>query len=153
MRSRLSLFGMFVVAALVPYGPVFGDDMVDSAQSGPTLSEAAPATLYIFNVSGPTLFASNQEITDNGNLIASLPRMTYKQTSISPGEHEFRFKAFPQGKRVAKLTAEAGKTYYLLVGYSPARSWAFPLAGDSMVIKLVGEDEANLAKQETKKVE
>ena len=114
-----------------------------SAEIPPAAEEVAEsATLVVMNISGPTLVSSNQEITDNGSEIASLPRRTYKTLPIGAGHHEFRFKAFPQGKRVATLEAESGKTYYLVVGYSPGRSWAFPFGGDPMTIKIVGQDEA-----------
>lgn len=108
----------------------------------PGREEAAEATLYVLNVSGPTLFASSQDITDNGAALVSLPRNTYQRVRIPPGAHEFRFKAFPQGRRVARLEAQAGQTYYLVVGYNPGTSWAFPLAGDPMLIQLVAEDVA-----------
>lgn len=111
-------------------------------------TSASVAQLYVLNVSGPTLFASNQDITDNGSALVSLPRMRYQRVEIAVGAHEFRFKDFPTGKRVARLDAEAGQTYYLVVGYSPARSWAFALAGDSMMIRLVSEAEAVQAMQE-----
>ena len=100
------------------------------------------ALLYVLNISGPTLLSSNQDITDNGRDLVSLPRNTFKRLGIAPGPHEFRFKPFPQGKRLAVLEAQAGRTYYLVVGYSPGKSWAFPLAGDPMTITLVNEEAA-----------
>jgi hypothetical protein len=100
------------------------------------------AVLYIVNDSGPTLMSSNQDITDNGEQIASLPRQTYVKLDIAGGHHEFRFKPFPQGKRVATLDAQAGQIYYLLVGYSPGRSWGFPFGGDPMTIRLIDEEQA-----------
>lgn len=115
--------------------------------------QAAPAILYVFNISGPTLFSSNQEVTDNGKLIASLPRLTHTHFPIEVGTHEFRFKDFPTGKRVASLIAETGKTYYLVVGYNPAKSWAFPIFGDSMLIKTIPADEADVLLKETKPIE
>lgn len=115
--------------------------------------QATPPVLYVFNISGPTLFSGNQDVTDNGKLIASLPRLTHTQLAIVAGAHEFRFKAFPSGKRVASLTAESGKNYYLAVGYNPAKSWAFPLLGDSMLIKMIPADEAEVLLKETKPIE
>ena len=105
---------------------------------------AESTKLFVLNVSGATLIPSNQNITDNGLLIVSLPRGTYKSIRIAPGSHEFRFKGSPKGPRVARLYAKKGSTYYLVVGYSPERSWAFPFAGDPMTIKLVTEDEARM---------
>ena len=110
--------------------------------AAPSVSAHELAQLYIINVSGPTLFESNQKITDNGEVIASLPRGMYKRMNITEGKHEFRFAAFPDGNRVAKLEAVRGNTYYLAAGYSPSRSWAFPFAGDPMTIKLITEGDA-----------
>ncbi|BAK77528.1 hypothetical protein NH8B_2730 [Pseudogulbenkiania sp. NH8B] len=122
-----------------------------STETPPASKEVAEsATLVVMNISGPTLVSNNQDITDNGSEIASLPRLTYKTLPIGAGHHEFRFKAFPQGKRVATLEAESGKTYYLEVGYSPGRSWAFPFAGDPMTIKIIGQDEAFALMKEMK---
>jgi hypothetical protein len=114
-------------------------------QSGTQTAAPSPgesAELLVLNVSGPTLFASNLNVTDNGVLVASLPRLTYRSRLIAPGAHEFRFKEFPGGSRFAKLEAERGKTYFLVVGYSPGRSTAFPFGGDPMTIRIVTEEEA-----------
>ena len=108
------------------------------------------ATLYVLNVSGATLFAANQDVTDNGRDLVSLPRMTWKRLTIATGAHEFRFKPFQQGRRVTSVEALAGGTYYLVVAYSPARSWAMPFAGDSMLIKMVSEVEAVAAMKDMK---
>jgi hypothetical protein len=115
-----------------------------SMSTAPVQTEAASqdATLFVLNISGPTLFASNQDITDNGKDMVSLPRSTFRRLNIAPGKHEFRFKPFPQGKRVAQLEAQPGNAYYLVVGYSPGKSWAFPVAGDPMTITLVNEETA-----------
>ena len=126
---------------------------VDETATNESPPRATPAILYMFNISGPTLFPSNQEVTDNGKLIASLPRLTHTHFPIEAGSHEFRFKDFSTGKRVASLTAETGKTYYLVVGYNPAKSWAFPLLGDSMLIKTIPADEADVLLKETKPIE
>ena len=101
----------------------------------------AQAELVVMNLSGPTLFASNQDLTDNGAPLVSLPRLTYKRLPLAPGAHEFRFKDFSKGPRVATLQAEPGRTYYLVAAYRPERSMAFLIFGDSMVIKVVPEEE------------
>ncbi len=101
----------------------------------------AQAELVVMNLSGPTLFASNQDLTDNGTPLASLPRLTYQRLPLAPGAHEFRFKGFPKGSRVATLQAEPGRIYYLVAAYRPERSMAFLIFGDSMVIKVVPEEE------------
>ena len=103
----------------------------------------AQAELVVMNLSGPTLFASNQDLTDNGAPLASLPRLTYKRLPLAPGAHEFRFKGFPKGSRLATLQAEPGRTYYLVAAYRPERSMAFLVFGDSMVIKVVPEEEGS----------
>lgn len=133
----------------------FAEEGASEDQRAPTElpPPATPPILYIFNISGPTLFSSNQDVTDNGKLIASLSRLTHTHFPIEAGSHEFRFKDFPAGKRVTSLTAEAGKTYYLVVGYNPAKSWAFPLFGDSMLIKTIPADEADALFKETKPIE
>lgn len=100
------------------------------------------AKLYVLNISGPTVFSSNQDFTDNGTVIASLPRQTYTTLRISAGHHEFRFPAFPQGKRVAKLNAEKGRTYFLAAGYYPSRSWALPFGGGPMTLSLLPQGDA-----------
>jgi hypothetical protein len=107
-----------------------------------SLSESESAELVVLNISGPTLVASDQNITDNGAPLISLARQTYGSIRIKSGPHEYRFDHTPSGKRVATLQAEAGKTYYLVVGYSPSRSWAMGLFGDPMTIEIVAEQEA-----------
>ena len=116
----------------------------------PPGSDKEAAELVILNISGATLIPSNLNITDNGSLVVSLPRETYTRILISPGYHEFRFAEFPKGPRVAKLDAMVGKTYYLVAGYSPVRSWAFPFAGDPMAINVVTEEEARKLMEDMK---
>ncbi len=151
MKTRRHWMGAAVWLATCLMSPVA------LAQSTPAGGEPAssppPPSLYVFNISGPVLFASNQDVTDNGTLIASLPRLTHTVLAIAPGAHEFRFQAFPKGNRVATLSAEPGHTYYLVVGYSPAKSWAFPLMGDSMLIKVVEAAEAEALIRETRRVD
>ena len=109
----------------------------------PPASPGGPsAQLVVLNLSGPTLIPGKQVVTDNGTVVASLPRLTFKRLPLAPGPHEFRFKDFPRGPRVATLQAEPGQTYYLAVAYRPDRSMAFLILGDSMVIKLLAEAEA-----------
>jgi hypothetical protein len=100
------------------------------------------AVLYVINASGPTLFSSKHELTDNGHALSSLPRNTWTRLTIAAGPHEFRFRQFPGGRRVARLDAQDGATYYLVSAYNPGRSWAFPIGGDPLVIKLVDAAQA-----------
>ena len=103
---------------------------------------AGRAVLYVLNASGPTLFASNQELNDNGQPLSSLPRQTWVKLSLAPGPHEFRFRQFPGGRRVARLQAQPGGVYYLVSAYNPAASWALPLGGDPLRIVLVDAAQA-----------
>lgn len=137
---RRSFVGLWVVFACI--GATRAEDTPVTAERPAVTAQEPEALLVVLNISGPTLFASNQDITDNGKDLVSLPRSTYKRVSITPGPHEFRFKPFPSGKRVAHLEAQPGSTYYLVVGYSPGKSWAFPLGGDPMTIKIVSEEVA-----------
>ena len=109
---------------------------IPPAQAVPQQRPGETAELYLFNVSGWTLIPSNQEVTDNGQPLASLPRGTYKRTFIAPGVHELQV----HGRKV-KVQALAGRTHYVIVGYRPERSWAFPLAGDPVVIREISEEE------------
>ncbi len=140
MLNRFFVFCVLALSGVFAHG-------AQAPQPSPLPLLPDQATLFVLNVSGPTLFASNQDITANGKDLVSLPRNTYQKTALAPGSYEFRFKPFPTGKRVAHLVAEAGQTYYLVVGYSPAKSWAAPLAGDPMLIKLIAESEALTAMQ------
>jgi hypothetical protein len=150
MKTRRQWMGVAVWLATSLVCPVV---LAESpAAEGEPASRPPAASLYVFNISGPTLFTANQDVTDNGTLIASLPRLTHTVLAIAPGAHELRFQAFPRGNRVATLSAEPGHTYYLVVGYSPTKSWAFPFLGDSMLIKVVEAAEAEALIRETKPV-
>ncbi len=91
--------------------------------SAPQIAEGL-ARLYVLNISGWTLIPSNRDIIDNGKPLVSLPRLTYMIVSIPPGVHDLR----TSGRKLV-LNAEEGKTYFVVAGYRPERSWAFPLAG------------------------
>ncbi|WP_155885248.1 hypothetical protein [Acidovorax sp. JHL-9] len=137
---RRTAVGLWIVFAAI--GVTWAEDIAATVEPPVVKAQEPEAFLVVLNISGPTLLASNQDITDNGKELVSLPRSTYKRLSIAPGPHEFRFKPFPSGKRVAHLEAQANNTYYLVVGYSPGKSWAFPLGGDPMTIKVVSEEDA-----------
>ena len=64
---------------------------------------------------------------------------------IPPGVHDLHL----HGRKLA-LIAEAGMTHFVVAGYRPERSWAFPLAGDPVVIKQISEEEARPLLQELK---
>ncbi len=101
--------------------------------------------VYVFNISGWTLIPSDQELIDNGKSLVSLPRQTYKKTSIPAGVHELML----HGRKLV-LQAEAGKTYYIAMGYRPERSWAFPIGPDPVFIKVISEEEARPLLQQLK---
>jgi len=92
------------------------------------------AALVLLNDSGPTLLQADQEITDRGQRIASLPRQTYMRIALTSGLHELRPWPSPAGQ-VVRLNAEPGRTYYLVVAYRPVASWLFPVAGAPLVIE------------------
>ena len=111
-------------------------ETISPSVKAPETAEGA-AEIYVFNISGWTLIPSNQDVTDNGKPLASLPRLTYKKAYIAPGAHDLQL----HGRKLI-LDAERGGRYFVVVGYRPERSWAFPLAGDPVVIKQVTEEEA-----------
>ena len=142
IATRLFLF--FALVLLVGCASTAPREPVSQAVTSTPLTESAE--LFVFNISGWTLFPHNQNVTDNGSRIASLPRGTYEKVRIAPGRHKFQLEGIPEGlsgPRVATLNAEKDRTYYLVVGYLPSVSWAFPFAGDPIVIKLVPEEEAS----------
>lgn len=108
-----------------------------SPESGFSQTAAGMARIYVFNISGWTLIPGNQDVLDNGKPLVSLPRQTYTIAPIVAGDHDLRL----HGRKLA-LNAEAGETYFVVAGYRPERSWAFPLAGDPVVIKQISEEEA-----------
>jgi hypothetical protein len=108
------------------------------------------AELYVFNDSGWTLIPSNQEVTDNGKPLASLPRQTYSRLFITPGRHVLRPEPF-LWKQEVMLNAESGARYYVVIGYRPERSWAWPLAGPPLLMKQLSEEEARPLMTEMKR--
>jgi hypothetical protein len=110
----------------------------------PMPTETVPASAseitveaYIFNISGWTLIPSNQDVTDNDKPLVSLPRKSYQKVYLSSGSHDLRI----HGRKLL-LDAIPGQKYYIVMGYRPERSWAFQLAGDSVVIRQITEEEA-----------
>ncbi len=94
--------------------------------------------IYLFNISGWTLIPSNQDVTDNGTPLASLPRRTYSKVELSPGTHELRV----PGQKLILLNTKEGDKYFVVFGYKPERSWAFPLAGNPVIMQQISEEEA-----------
>lgn len=112
--------------------------IIDKQQASVKIDSTAQ--LYVFNISGPTLIPQNQKVIDNGDVLVSLPRNKYTSIKFSTGQHEL---TFPYRKKpVVNLNVIEGEKYYVVVGYKPTRSWAFPLAGDPLVIRQISEREA-----------
>jgi hypothetical protein len=95
------------------------------------------AELVVFNVSGWTLIPSDQEVTDNGKPLVSLPRKTYQTVKVPAGAHELRL----HGRKLL-LNVSEGQRYFIIMGYRPERSAVLPIAGDPVVIQQVSEEEA-----------
>jgi hypothetical protein len=142
-RFACALLGALALAAAVaePAGNV-----PDAAPAGP-----APCTLYVFNISGPTLIPSNQAVAERDQVLVSLPRLTWARLSIAPGAHDLYAHPF-KGRHVA-FDAPGGGTLYLVIGYRPEKSWAFPLAGDPLAIRLISEADAQPLLQQLKPVD
>lgn len=150
-RNALAVCFFFLAATLM-----FG---CASPQNVGTTSLVQPATpfqipegmsaLYLFNDSGWTLIPGNQDVTDNGKPIASLPRQTYTSIIITPGPHLLRPDPF-LWKQEVSLHAEPGANYYIVIGYKPERSWALPLAGAPLLMKRLSEEEAKQLMKEMK---
>ena len=142
--TLLALFASLIATSCAPQLPM--------AAGGIPLEQAAPippgmAALILVNDSGWTLLQTDQEVTDRGQRIASLPRQTYMRLAITPGSHELRPWPATAGQ-VVRLNAEPGHTYYIVVAYRPAVSWLFRLAGTPLVIQELSETEALRLMQE-----
>jgi len=74
-----------------------------------------------------------------------LPRETYAVVRVQPGVHHLEL----HGRKL-DLTAQSEKAYFVVAGYSPGRSWGFPLGGDPVQIKQITEDEARPLLQQLK---
>ena len=96
------------------------------------------AELYLLNDSGWTLIPLHEDVIDNGNQIASLPRLRYVRIFITPGRHVLRPGPVTLG---ITLDAAPGGTYYVAVAYKSGAPWAFPYAGNPLVIKQVSAHE------------
>lgn len=103
----------------------------------------------MFNDSAWTLIPSNQKISDNGQLLVSLPRQTYKKIIIKSGQHILRPES-SSWEQVIELNVRAGQKLYVVIGYRPLRSWAIPLAGPPIVMKQLTEEEARALINEMK---
>ncbi len=134
-----------VIVSSLFYSVITATAQPTAAPDNASTSPVNNATLYVFNISGWTLIPSNQEIAEADAVIVSLPRGTYTTLTITPGNHEFYVHPF-KGRKVL-LKAEPDKEYYLVVGYNPSKSYAFPLGGDPVLIRLISQEQGqNLQK-------
>jgi hypothetical protein len=132
--ARLLLAMALVDVAATPAAPA----QVPAADTG---APAAAGKLCIFNASGRTLVAGNQVVRDNGKVLASLPRHTYRCVDLPPGDHVLRPDPY-LWKQEVKLLVASGSTYYVVIAYRPDRSWALPLAGPPLVLRQITQQEA-----------
>jgi hypothetical protein len=96
----------------------------------------------VLNTSGRTLIPSNQNLCSGGNVLASLPRLTYTMVRIPPGVHDLRL----VGRQLV-LNAEEGKKYFVIAAYRPER-WQHPVpVQDTVEIRQITEDQARLLMQ------
>ncbi len=147
LAGLIAFFTIFFV-----YGCASQQNVGATSPAQPAVSLQIPqgmAALYLFNDSGWTLIPGNQDITDNGKPIASLPRQTYTRFFITPGPHVLRPDPF-LWKQEVSLHAEPGASYYIVIGYRPERSWALPLAGSPLLMKQLSEEEAQPLMREMK---
>jgi hypothetical protein len=124
----------------------------EAAAQEPSAAASAPSAageLYLFNDSGRTLISSNQIVTDNGKVLASLPRQTYVRLPLSPGEHLLRPDPY-LWKQEVRLQVTPGSTHYVVVAYKPERSWALPLAGPPLLLHQLTQQEAEPLLKEMK---
>lgn len=110
---------------------------------------AAAGELYLFNDSGRTLIPSNQVVTDNGRVLASLARQTYVRLPLAPGEHLLRPDPY-LWKQEVRLQVTPGSTHYVVVAYKPERSWALPLAGPPLLLHQLNQHQAEPLLREMK---
>ena len=145
---RRTLCSLFVATSLLGCASPPDPKLENSATPQQILaseSDTHKATVNLPEASGPVLFKSNTEISANGVPIASLPRLTHKKLYLKPGSYEIE--AMVTRASFAFLD---GQTYYIVVAYSPGRSWLRGLAGDPVSIKQVAEEEARTLMKEMK---
>ncbi|HKI80180.1 MAG TPA: hypothetical protein VKA04_00905 [Pseudodesulfovibrio sp.] len=103
------------------------------------------ARLFIFNISRWARVPTNLLVLDNGDTLMNLPWKSYRAVDIPPGVNELRF----SGKDTPKLfiTASAGATYYVVVGYNPRdnwprETWHFPIGRKLFILKRIPAGDA-----------
>src|SRR5512141_530235 len=88
MSSTRTLFTLLVLVWAV--APIAHSQDQAAPVSNATQPPAGMAELVIFNDSGKTLIPSDQKVTDNGKLLASLARQTYVKVAVAAGPHLLR---------------------------------------------------------------
>ena len=134
-RCILPLSALVLAGGVVP-SPARAEESAEQAGA-----PAASGRLCIFNASGRTLVAGNQVVTDNGKVLASLPRRTYRCVELAPGDHVLRPDPY-LWKQEVRLQVAPGSTYYVVIAYRPDRSWALPLSGPPLVLRQLTQQEA-----------
>lgn len=137
---RFDLFvGVFALLSVLVSGCANQPGTAETAAGQPAGSvPKGMAELYLFNDGGSALASGNQEVTDNGKAIASLPRQAYTRLVIVPGTHVLRLAPLLWQQAVT-LNAEAGARYYVVIGSKPGRSWASPMGGSPPLRQLTEE--------------
>ena len=127
------------LGCVTPPAPGGTDTQKSAAETPPEVPKGI-AALYVFNISGWTLIPSNLDLTDNGTKFISLPRNTYRKIQIESGKHVFSFttRRIP----IVDIVIEPNRIYYIVAGYRPEKSWAFPIGGDPLFIKEISKEEA-----------
>ena len=135
-RRRIPVF----LATACLAGPLPAQEPAAPAAPPASAPEEA-GEVFLFNDSGPTLIAGNQNVTANGKRVASLPRKTWARLVFPPGPVLLRTDPFLWKQEVA-LTVRAGSKHYVVVAYRPERSWAAPFGGAPLLLREIGEAEA-----------
>ena len=141
-----SFCGAVLAAAVLTSGLV----IARQHPGAPAPAERQGATLYVFNDSGKTLVSGKQKVKDNGHDLVNLSRHTYQKVALDPGTHVFTVPHLRKPR--VELDAERGRTYYLVVAYSPSRSYVGGAAGSPVILTVITEDEAKALMQAMKEV-
>jgi hypothetical protein len=95
------------------------------------------ALLYLFNGSGPTLFAPKYTFKIDGKKAVKLGRHQYSTVPVDPGRHEFQVT-----DRKLRLELQDGQYSFVMYAYHPEKSWASPFAGKSDDLVALTEEQA-----------
>jgi hypothetical protein len=110
---------------------------------------AGQALLYVFNASGATLIKGNYKVKTNGQRIADLPRSTYSVLAMKPGAHKLETFHGPDHRaltsyRSLHVALVEGQRTFVVVAWSPKKSWAAGFAGSPLSFTTVSEGQGKL---------